>query len=112
MFRVTAAAAALSALTFLSLDLPAKTAAPAGGKDLYIVVMRDSPVAAHTATRERGREASRPMVAAVGCVVIARARADFRRAAEFSGDHDERFVEQTMCREVVEQGRHATVGWR
>lgn len=43
MFRVTAASAVFSALTFLSLDLPAKPAVPTSGKDLYIVVLRDSP---------------------------------------------------------------------
>ena len=51
MFRVTAAAAVLSFLTLLSVDLPAKSAAPAGAKDIYIVVLRDLPVAANAATK-------------------------------------------------------------
>ncbi len=51
MFRVTAASAVFSALTFLSLDLPARPAVPAGGKDLYIVVMRDIPAGARATAK-------------------------------------------------------------
>ena len=58
MFRVTAAAAVLSFLTLLSVDLPAKSAAPAGAKGLYIVVLRDLPVAANAPRSRPGDSAS------------------------------------------------------
>jgi subtilisin family serine protease len=47
MLRVTAVTVALSALTFLSLDLPAQPFSSASSKSLYIVVMRDVPAAVH-----------------------------------------------------------------
>lgn len=47
MLRVTAVTAALSALTFLSVDLPAQPFTSASSKNLYIVVMRDTPAAVH-----------------------------------------------------------------
>ncbi len=40
-----------ASLTLLSVDVPAKSAAPAGAKGLYIVVLRDLPVAANAATK-------------------------------------------------------------
>lgn len=66
MFRVMTAAAALSFLTLSSVDLPAKSTSSAGPKNIYIVVMRDLPVAANASTKPaKGRRLNKQDAAVV-----------------------------------------------
>lgn len=77
MFRVTAVTAAFSAVTFLSLDLPAKPALPDSARALYIVVLRDSPAATHATTKPvRGKRLNKQDASVVSYTDSLRANQD------------------------------------
>ena len=67
------------------------------------VRLTDDLPSTHASARKCRRENRRPVIAAVLCIVVARARTDARRTAKLASHHDQRFVKHSARFQIVDQ---------